>query len=103
MSHPSANGLGPTLIDHVTPEMSVYTDEIFGPVLSVLRVDTCDKTLELINTNPYGNGTVDLHQRLRGRAALPERGRGRHGRHQRAQYWLDPSHGGINLGFPQNK
>ena len=38
--------------------MSVYTDEIFGPVLSVLRVDTYDEALELINTNPYGNGTA---------------------------------------------
>ncbi len=37
--------LGPTLIDHVTPDMSVYTDEIFGPVLSVVRVDTYDQAL----------------------------------------------------------
>src|SRR6201991_685284 len=50
--------LGPTLIDHVTPEMSVYTDEIFGPVLSVVRVDTYDEALALINSNPYGNGTA---------------------------------------------
>jgi malonate-semialdehyde dehydrogenase (acetylating) / methylmalonate-semialdehyde dehydrogenase len=50
--------LGPTLIDHVTPEMSIYTDEIFGPVLSVLRVETYDQALELINANPYGNGTA---------------------------------------------
>ncbi|MGK2869892.1 MAG: CoA-acylating methylmalonate-semialdehyde dehydrogenase, partial [Mycobacterium sp.] len=50
--------LGPTLLDNVTPEMSVYTDEIFGPVLSVLRVETYDQALELINTNPYGNGTA---------------------------------------------
>ncbi|WP_234883952.1 aldehyde dehydrogenase family protein, partial [Mycolicibacterium cosmeticum] len=50
--------LGPTLLDNVTPDMSVYTDEIFGPVLSVLRVDTYDQALELINTNPYGNGTA---------------------------------------------
>ena len=50
--------LGPTLIDNVTPEMSVYTDEIFGPVLSVVRVDTYDEALELINSNPYGNGTA---------------------------------------------
>src|SRR5689334_20969147 len=50
--------LGPTLIDHVTPEMSVYTDEIFGPVLSVLRVASYDEALELINANPYGNGTA---------------------------------------------
>src|SRR5207248_73175 len=50
--------LGPTLIDNVTPEMSIYTDEIFGPVLSVLRVETYDDALELINSNPYGNGTA---------------------------------------------
>ena len=38
--------------------MSVYTDEIFGPVLSVVRVETYDEALELINSNPYGNGTA---------------------------------------------
>ncbi|MDF5756279.1 CoA-acylating methylmalonate-semialdehyde dehydrogenase [Spongiactinospora sp. TRM90649] len=59
---PDADGsgffLGPTLLDHVTPEMSVYTDEIFGPVLSVVRVDTYDQALALVNANPYGNGTA---------------------------------------------
>lgn len=50
--------VGPTLIDHVTTDMSVYTDEIFGPVLSVLRVDTLDDALALVNANPYGNGTA---------------------------------------------
>ncbi len=50
--------LGATLLDHVTPEMSVYTDEIFGPVLDVVRVDTFDEGLELINSNPYANGTA---------------------------------------------
>jgi malonate-semialdehyde dehydrogenase (acetylating) / methylmalonate-semialdehyde dehydrogenase len=50
--------LGPTLIDHVTPNMSVYADEIFGPVLSVLRVETYDQALQLVNDNPYGNGTA---------------------------------------------
>src|SRR6202163_2216471 len=48
--------LGPTLIDHVTPDMSVYADEIFGPVLSVVRVESYDEALELVNSNPYGNG-----------------------------------------------
>ena len=38
--------------------MSVYTDEIFGPVLSVLRVDTYEHAVELVNSNPYGNGTA---------------------------------------------
>ena len=50
--------LGPTLLDHVTPDMSCYTDEIFGPVLSVVRVESYDQALELVNGNPYGNGTA---------------------------------------------
>ena len=50
--------LGPTLFDRVTPEMSIYTEEIFGPVLSVLRVRDYDEGLALINANPYGNGTA---------------------------------------------
>ncbi len=59
---PDADGsgffVGPTLLDHVTTDMSVYTDEIFGPVLSVLRVDTYDQAVAIINDNPYGNGTA---------------------------------------------
>lgn len=50
--------LGPTLIDHVSTDMSIYTDEIFGPVLSVLRVSSYDDGLRMINDNPYGNGTA---------------------------------------------
>jgi malonate-semialdehyde dehydrogenase (acetylating)/methylmalonate-semialdehyde dehydrogenase len=50
--------LGPTLFDNVTPDMSIYTEEIFGPVLSVVRVDTYDEAVALINANPYGNGTA---------------------------------------------
>ncbi|WP_370616647.1 CoA-acylating methylmalonate-semialdehyde dehydrogenase [Mumia sp. Pv 4-285] len=50
--------LGPTLLDNVTPDMSVYTEEIFGPVLSVVRVDTYDEAVGLINANPYGNGVA---------------------------------------------
>jgi malonate-semialdehyde dehydrogenase (acetylating)/methylmalonate-semialdehyde dehydrogenase len=50
--------LGASLLDHVTPEMSVYTDEIFGPVLGVVRVATYDEAVELVNANPYGNGTA---------------------------------------------
>ena len=50
--------LGTTLMDHVTPEMSVYTDEIFGPVLCVVRADTYEQALALINDNPYANGTA---------------------------------------------
>ncbi len=50
--------LGTTLLDHVTREMSVYTDEIFGPVLSVVRGDTYDEALALINANQFANGTA---------------------------------------------
>jgi malonate-semialdehyde dehydrogenase (acetylating)/methylmalonate-semialdehyde dehydrogenase len=50
--------LGATLLDHVSPEMGVYRDEIFGPVLSVVRVDNFDDALQLVNGNPYGNGTA---------------------------------------------
>jgi malonate-semialdehyde dehydrogenase (acetylating) / methylmalonate-semialdehyde dehydrogenase len=50
--------VGPTLLDRVTPDMSVYTDEIFGPVLTVLRVQTLDEAVDLVNDNPYGNGTA---------------------------------------------
>jgi malonate-semialdehyde dehydrogenase (acetylating)/methylmalonate-semialdehyde dehydrogenase len=50
--------LGPTLFDRVRPEMAVYTDEIFGPVLSVVRAGSYDEALELVNSSPYGNGTA---------------------------------------------
>ncbi|MBA3288268.1 MAG: CoA-acylating methylmalonate-semialdehyde dehydrogenase [Acidimicrobiia bacterium] len=50
--------LNPTLLDHVQPGMPAYEDEIFGPVLSVVRVRSYDEGLELINANPYGNGTA---------------------------------------------
>ena len=49
---------GPSLLDHVTPAMRCYQDEIFGPVLSVVRVDTYDDAVALINANPYGNGVA---------------------------------------------
>ncbi|HEY5857588.1 MAG TPA: CoA-acylating methylmalonate-semialdehyde dehydrogenase [Aldersonia sp.] len=133
--------LGPTLIDHVTPDMSVYTDEIFGPVLAVVRVESYDEALELINANPYGNGTAiftndggaarrfqnevevgmvginvpipvpmayysfggwknslfgDTHAHGTEGVAFFTRGKAITSR------WLDPSHGGLNLGFPQN-
>jgi malonate-semialdehyde dehydrogenase (acetylating)/methylmalonate-semialdehyde dehydrogenase len=50
--------LGTSLFDHVKPEMQVYKDEIFGPVLVVLRAETIDEAIELINRNPYANGTA---------------------------------------------
>ncbi|MBY4575497.1 methylmalonate-semialdehyde dehydrogenase (CoA acylating) [Gordonia paraffinivorans] len=133
--------LGPTLLDHVTPEMSVYTDEIFGPVLSVLRVDSYDEALELINSNPYGNGTAiftndgGAARRFQNEVEVGMVGINvpipvpmayysfggwknslfgdthAHGTEgvqffTRAKAvtsrWLDPSHGGLNLGFPEN-
>jgi malonate-semialdehyde dehydrogenase (acetylating)/methylmalonate-semialdehyde dehydrogenase len=50
--------LGPTLLDQVTREMSVYEDEIFGPVLSVVRCDTLEEAIDLINANKFANGTA---------------------------------------------
>jgi len=53
---PSGNWLGPTIITGVKPHMKCYTEEIFGPVLVCLEVDTFDDALNLINSNQYGNG-----------------------------------------------
>jgi malonate-semialdehyde dehydrogenase (acetylating)/methylmalonate-semialdehyde dehydrogenase len=50
--------LGVSLIDHVTPQMDCYRDEIFGPVLGVVRVATYDEAVSLVNDNPYGNGVA---------------------------------------------
>ena len=52
------NFLGPTIFDHVTPEMTIAREEIFGPVLSVIRVKTLDDAIELVNQSPYGNATA---------------------------------------------
>ncbi|MFD4603676.1 CoA-acylating methylmalonate-semialdehyde dehydrogenase [Streptomyces sp. NPDC058464] len=49
---------GPSLLDHVTTEMTAYQEELFGPVLAVVRVDTLDQAIDVINANPYGNGTA---------------------------------------------
>src|SRR3954471_16763183 len=59
-SSPGGDGfwLGVTLLDDVKPEMDVYRDEIFGPVLGVTRVDTYDEAVRLVNENPYGNGVA---------------------------------------------
>jgi malonate-semialdehyde dehydrogenase (acetylating)/methylmalonate-semialdehyde dehydrogenase len=134
--------LGPSVLDHVTPEMSCYRDEIFGPVLSVVRVPSYDDAVRLVSDNPYGNGvaiytndggagrwfvsevevgmvgvnvpipvpmayysfggwksslfgdthvygTEGIHFYTRGKAVTSR--------------WLDPSHGGVSLGFPVNK
>ena len=48
--------IGPTVIANVQPHMKCYTEEIFGPVLVCLSVDTIDEAIQLINANPYGNG-----------------------------------------------
>jgi malonate-semialdehyde dehydrogenase (acetylating)/methylmalonate-semialdehyde dehydrogenase len=56
--HDDGFWVGPTLFDRVTPEMTIYRDEIFGPVLILLRADTFDEALKLVNRNPYGNGAA---------------------------------------------
>jgi malonate-semialdehyde dehydrogenase (acetylating) / methylmalonate-semialdehyde dehydrogenase len=133
--------LGPTLFDKVTPSMSIYTDEIFGPVLSVVRAPSYDVALALVNSNPYGNGVavftndggaaakfrdqvevgmvgvnvpipvpVAYHSFGGWKASLfgDSHAYGPHGVHfftrtkAVTQRWLDPSHGGVNLGFPTN-
>jgi len=50
--------IGATIFDHVTPEMTIYQEEIFGPVLSVVRADNLDHAVELVNKNRYGNGVA---------------------------------------------
>jgi malonate-semialdehyde dehydrogenase (acetylating)/methylmalonate-semialdehyde dehydrogenase len=59
-SAPDGDGffLGVSLLDEVTPEMDAYRDEIFGPVLSVVRADTYDEAVKLVNESPYGNGVA---------------------------------------------
>jgi malonate-semialdehyde dehydrogenase (acetylating)/methylmalonate-semialdehyde dehydrogenase len=59
-SAPEGEGffLGVSLLDHVTPDMDAYRDEIFGPVLSVVRVDTYDAAMQLVDENPWGNGVA---------------------------------------------
>ncbi|MET7806029.1 CoA-acylating methylmalonate-semialdehyde dehydrogenase [Micromonospora chersina] len=133
--------LGPTLFDHVDTDMSVYTDEIFGPVLSVLRVPSYDDAVEVVNTNRYGNGTAiftndgGAARRYQNEVEIGMVGvnvpipvpvsyysfggwkdslfgdahaYGPEGVNffVRSKVvtsrWLDPSHGGVNLGFPQN-
>jgi malonate-semialdehyde dehydrogenase (acetylating)/methylmalonate-semialdehyde dehydrogenase len=133
--------VGPTLFDHVTPDMSIYKDEIFGPVLSVVRVDSYEEGVRLINENPYGNGTAiftndggaarqfqyEVKVGMIGiNVPVPvpmayysfggwknslfgdTHAHGEEGFHffTRGKVittrWLDPSHGGLNLGFPQN-
>ena len=133
--------LGPSLLDRVTPAMSCYTDEIFGPVLSVVRAGSYAGAMEVVNGSPYGNGTAiftndggaarrfthevevgmvgvnvpipvpmafysfggwkaslfgDTHVHGTEGVHFYTRGKAVTSR------WLDPSHGGVNLGFPVN-
>ena len=85
--------LGPSVLDHVTPAMAAYTDEIFGPVLSVVRASTYADAVRLVSDNPYGNGDRDLHQRRGSGPAVRVRRGGWDGRGQRA----DPGADGLLL------
>ncbi|MFI8595314.1 CoA-acylating methylmalonate-semialdehyde dehydrogenase [Microbacterium sp. NPDC078428] len=138
---PGGFWLGPTLLDRVPTTSAAYTDEIFGPVLSIVRVDSYEEGVSLINTGAFGNGTaiftndggaarrfqyeievgmiginvpipvpVAYHSFGGWKASAfgDTKAYGRQGFHfftrEKAvtARWLDPSHGGINLGFPQN-
>jgi malonate-semialdehyde dehydrogenase (acetylating) / methylmalonate-semialdehyde dehydrogenase len=131
--------LGPTLFDRVRPDMPIYTDEIFGPVLSVVRVPSYADAVALVNSSRYGNGTAiftndggaarryqhDVEVGMIGinvpipvpmayysfggwKASLfgDTHAHGAEGIHFYTRgkvvtsRWLDPSHGGVNLGFP---
>jgi malonate-semialdehyde dehydrogenase (acetylating) / methylmalonate-semialdehyde dehydrogenase len=134
--------LGPSVLDNVTPTMSCYLDEIFGPVLSVVRAGTYEEALGVVNANAYGNGTAiftndggaarkftnevqvgmvginvpipvpmafysfggwkaslfgDTHMYGTEGVHFYTRGKAVTSR------WLEPSHGGVNLGFPVNQ
>ncbi|MFM2127595.1 MAG: hypothetical protein RIQ86_108 [Actinomycetota bacterium] len=140
---PDENGfwLGPTLFDNLKTSMSIYSEEIFGPVLGVIRVNSYDEALKLVNDHKYGNGTAiftndgGAARRYQNEVEVGMVGinvpipvpmayysfggwksslfgdshaHGTEGVHffTRGKVvtsrWLDPSHGGINLGFPTN-
>jgi malonate-semialdehyde dehydrogenase (acetylating)/methylmalonate-semialdehyde dehydrogenase len=133
--------LGPTLLDKVPTTSKVYTEEIFGPVLSIVRVKTYEEGLKLINSGAFGNGTaiftndggaarkfqnevevgmIGINVPIPVPVAYFSFGGWKHSlfgdsrAHGEEGFrfftktkvitsrWLDPSHGGINLGFPQN-
>ena len=85
--------LGVSLLDNVTPEMDAYKDEIFGPVLSVVRAETYEDAVRMVNENPYGNGVAIFTRDGGAREAVPVRRPGRDGRNQRA----DPGSGRVLL------
>jgi malonate-semialdehyde dehydrogenase (acetylating)/methylmalonate-semialdehyde dehydrogenase len=138
---PNGFWLGPTLIDKVPTSSKVYTEEIFGPVLSIVRVQSYDEGVKLINDGAFGNGTAiftndggaarrfqnEIEVGMIGiNVPIPvpvayysfggwksslfgdTKAHGVEGVHfftrgkAITSRWLDPSHGGINLGFPQN-
>ncbi len=138
---PNGFWLGPTLLDHVPTNSKVYTDEIFGPVLSIVRVKSYEEGVNLINKGAFGNGTAiftndggaarrfqnEIEVGMIGiNVPIPvpvayysfggwknsafgdTKAHGVEGVHfftrgkAITSRWLDPSHGGINLGFPQN-
>ena len=138
---PNGFWLGPTLIDHVPTTSKVYTEEIFGPVLSVVRVKSYEEGLALINTGSFGNGTAiftndgGAARRFQNEVEVgmiginvpipvpvayysfggwknslfgDTKAHGVEGVHfftrgkAITSRWLEPSHGGVNLGFPQN-
>ncbi len=138
---PAGFWLKPTLLDNVPTESTAYQEEIFGPVLSIVRVQSYEEGLELINANPFGNGTaiftndggaarrfqnevqvgmvginvpipvpVGYHSFGGWKRSIFGQGKA-YGKHAFEFYtrekvvtsrWLDPSHGGLNLGFPQH-
>ncbi|WP_104197368.1 CoA-acylating methylmalonate-semialdehyde dehydrogenase [Cryobacterium sp. M15] len=139
---PNGFWLGPTLFDKVSVDSAVYLDEIFGPVLSIVRVATYQEGLDLINASQYGNGTaiftndggaarrfqnevqvgmIGINVPIPVPVAYHSFGGWKNSLFGDAKAygpagvnfftrekavtsrWLDPSHGGINLGFPQNQ
>ena len=75
--------LGPTIFDHVTPEMTIAREEIFGPVLSVIRVKTLDDAIDLVNSSPFGNATAIFTASGKSAREYSSRMRSRHGGSQR--------------------
>ena len=56
--HPNGNWVGPTIIDHAKPGMACVEEEIFGPVMVIMRVDTLQEAIDAVNSNKYGNGVA---------------------------------------------
>jgi malonate-semialdehyde dehydrogenase (acetylating)/methylmalonate-semialdehyde dehydrogenase len=84
--YPKGNFVGPTILTNVTPSMECYKQEIFGPVLICLNADTLDEAIQIINNNPYGNGTAIFTQS------------GSHAR--KFQHEVDAGQIGINIPIP---